>query len=825
MAAAVVVWIVSGYDALVDKFDDFAEGYLGRYQLVLVPASRVGQSGGMGSPFGGERGLSPEILERLARDPDVTTVDPVFQSPARVENPLQPLEERGGRRGPAADTNRRAEGERVGGPNRAGAGGTGQRGPGVGGAGANQPGGQAHEEGGTPTPAEAAQMLSRLARQPALVGTDAAEPPHPLVDGRWLDAAHPGLLEGVITRSSAELLAIKVGDELTVAAGQRMGRGPPAADDAEPLHVKVVGISEQPKTLPPPKFMIGLPPTRDAALRRGPASSALYVSKQLAEKVAGKPIQSSYAGIVLKTGADPKALQGRWAAALAAAQPAIELQSLSDVESEIDNSTTTEVVRTQALSATAIALLAALFIIYTTLSMGVHERSRQFAVLRAVALSKSQIAAIIAIESVVLGLIGWGGGLLAGWSLLSIVGKFRSEASVENASLGTWCILLSGVCALGGSLAAAIAPAWQATRVSPLDAMAPRRRLPVARLSGWMTAAGLLLICLNPLLVFYIPMADAARYAWSAAIGCAAMALGFVLLTPVAVIVCERVLGPLVATVLRIPPRLLATQLTTNLWRTVGTSVALTLGLGLFVAMQTWGYSMLGPFTPGTWVPDMLVVLGAPGLPDSEIDAVKHVPGVVSDQCLPLAVQQVKLVDDATGFQTRASAARQDTCVMVGVDPTIALRGTKPLFPLEFVAGSRSAAAGKLPQGRYCLVPDHFARESGLGVGDTFAVWVPPAGATPGGRGRRRPAVDVGAPQKAADGEDKNSVPAEAKPEKIEYEIAGVVSMPGWHWMSKQGFRQGRRSRADVCRLRSGPARFRARSYHVVLDEPEQRGR
>ncbi len=63
----------------------------------------------------------------------------------------------------------------------------------------------------------------------------------------------------------------------------------------------------------------------------------------------------------------------------------------------------------------------------------------------------------------------------------------------------------------------------------------------------------------------------------------------------------------------------------------------------------------------------MLVILGPTGVPDSEFEAVKHVPGVVADKCLPLAVKQVKLADDATGFGTRASAARQDTCVMVGV--------------------------------------------------------------------------------------------------------------------------------------------------------------
>ena len=243
------------------------------------------------------------------------------------------------------------------------------------------------------------------------------------------------------------------------------------------------------------------------------------------------------------------------------------------------------------------------------------------------ALSKAHITAIIATESVLLGLIGWGGGLLAGWGLLSVMRKLRPETIAENASLGTWCIVLSGFCALGGSLAAAITPAWQATRVSPLDAMAPRSRFSVTRMSRWATALGFLLICVNPLLVFYVPMADKARYAWSAAIGCTSMAIGFLLLTPLAVVLCEKLLGPLVAATLRLPPLLLSTQLTTNLWRSVGASVALTLGLGLFVAMQTWGYSMLGPFTPGTWVPDMLVVMGPMGVPDSEIDSVRHVAG------------------------------------------------------------------------------------------------------------------------------------------------------------------------------------------------------
>ena len=170
--------------------------------------------------------------------------------------------------------------------------------------------------------------------------------------------------------------------------------------------------------------------------------------------------------------------------------------------------------------------------------------------------------------------------------------------------------------------------------------------------------------------------------------------------------------------------------------------------------MQTWGYSMLEPFVPGDWVPDLVVGLMPVGVPDSEIDSVRHVKGVVADQCVPLAVEQTKFAEDVTGARVRASSSRQDNCVMVGVDPEKALGGEKPMFNFQFVEGSRQEALEKLKRGRYCLVPDHFQRESGLGVGGKFAV-----------------------------------IPPESPQQRVEYEIAGVVSMTGWHWMSKVGLR------------------------------------
>ena len=709
-AACVVVWVVSGYDSLVGQFGGMGEEYVGRYDMLLLPTR--GEPGAGDGPVGRTNlQLSKELLESIRGDPDVTAVDPVFETslkanrvgeiPApksRVEETVPPAEKTKSSSGPII-------------------------------------------MGGV------AQQRTQ-SRVPTLVGTNSPQPLHKLLLGRWFDPTNRDGREGAITREAAESLGVQIGDEVAVTVP-----GPGRKE----TRIAVVAILEQPKRLPGPKFMVGLPPTREGALQGGPTPHALYVPTSLAERLSGTSAKASYAGIILKSGAKVDDFLARWSGPFASTSPGVEVRTPEKVDSEVENSTTFETVRAQAYSATGISLLAAVFIIFTTVSMGVDERIRQFAMLRAIAFTKRQIAAMVAIESVMLGLIGWGGGLVAGWGLLKLMMQVKPELLAEGSALGTWCVALSGVCALGGSIAASVVPAWRATRVGPLEAMVPRQSGYSGRLPWLITLVGLVLIAINPIVVFYVPMQDAARYAVSAAVGCTSMVIGFILLAPLAVILTERFLGPVAAWVLRLNPRLLATQLSANIWRTVGTTVAMTIGLGLFVTMQTWGYSMLAPFTPGDWTPDLVVSIAPPGVPDSELDAIRHVPGIASEKFIPVAVKQVKFADDVTGFKTRASATRQDTCVMVGVDPEAALAGDDPLFKFKFVEGTRAEAITKMKQGRYCLVPDHFTRESGLGVGGKFRV-----------------------------------IPPDHPDTTVEYEIAGIVSMPGWHWMTKVGFRRGR---------------------------------
>jgi putative ABC transport system permease protein len=87
--------------------------------------------------------------------------------------------------------------------------------------------------------------------------------------------------------------------------------------------------------------------------------------------------------------------------------------------------------------------------------------------------------------------------------------------------------------------------------------------------------------------------------------------------------------------------------------------------------------------------------------------------------------------------------------VLVGLDSDRGLGGSKPLLALDWVSGPPQTVIPKLKAGRGVIVPDHFLRETGLKVGDAFKV-NPPADST----------------------------------RVIEYTIAGVVRLKGWHWIT-----------------------------------------
>ncbi len=753
-ASAAVVWVVSGYDAIVSQFGPGAAEYMGRYHLLIVADTPDAAP------------VTSEMLAALTADADVERIEAMLQWTVRAQpdfaveytasglpqRSLSPRDGGGGRFGgdmglggppgrsiePSRDKD---SGDRMPGPRRLpgsaeGDGVTGDR---------RVSGPTALTESQRPTAAAYGQPGGSRGRigglnAPMLLGVAAEQPPYELLDGRWLELGDPTRREAVVTKSLADSLGLRLSDELLVIF------------ETKEYRLKIVGVLAGPAVAPTvrQRSPTGRPMMAAPGLPMGPAASAVYVPIDLARKIVRCEEGFNVAGVVLRDGADPSAFRARFTAQTCGLPAVASLVGEKEIIGALEEGMMAAGSRNQAWAATGMSLLAALFIIFTTLSMGVDERSRQFALLRAVGLTRWQVGRVIFVEGLLLALIGWIGGLGAGWALLALVGWNRPSL-LGGASLGMWCVLMAGLSAFGGALVAGIVPAWRAMRASPLDAIAPRRAVRPSGLTvGTLALCGAALVPVHPLLVAAAPPGDAMRWAVYAAVGYTVMAVGFLLLAPAMVVVTETLLSPLAARLVGLDPAFLRSQLSSNLWRAVGAALALSVGLGLYVSMTVWGYTMLGPFTPGDWHPDMLAAIQSGGLPDSELDAIRRIEGVASGQCLPLAVEQPRLAADITDSRRGSSVTRQDNVIIIGLNPSIAFADDNPMLRVSFTAGTPAEARELLRRGRYCIVPDHFLAATGLRVGDRFSM-----------------------------------VPPNAPGRSVDYTIAGAVSLPGWHWMTK----------------------------------------
>jgi ABC-type lipoprotein release transport system permease subunit len=124
--------------------------------------------------------------------------------------------------------------------------------------------------------------------------------------------------------------------------------------------------------------------------------------------------------------------------------------------------------------------------VVNTLLMSVYERTRELGVLRALGVRPRMLVALIFTESVLIGVLGVIGGVVAGLGMdaytvlhgvdLSVKGGGMSAANVQldpilYARLTVRSVMLPVVEVLVFSMIAAIWPAWRVARLQPIDAI------------------------------------------------------------------------------------------------------------------------------------------------------------------------------------------------------------------------------------------------------------------------------------------------------------------------------------------------------------------
>ncbi len=478
-----------------------------------------------------------------------------------------------------------------------------------------------------------------------------------------------------------------------------------------------------------------------------------YVSAATFQDLTGQPAKTSRVMIELKDGVSVERFARQLAEVAEPTGQRIQTLTAEDLESDANVAVTPQAPSVQRSmpflhnAAMGLAVLTAVFIIFSTLSMGLAENGRRLAMLRVVGMTRLQILSLIVAEMSVLTFIGWGLGAAAGWAMMK--GNVADPVIRSHVHIPLW-FEAGALSAFAATFAAAAVPTLLAIRRRPLEGMRSSTLLTSRSLPLWLAPLALCLIALNPLVTLTTIVPEAWRTT-AMPLSCVTAIAGFAMLTPLIILLCERLFfGRVAGFIFGLDHRLLDKQMSAGLWRTVGCTTALTVGLGLYLTIQIWGLSMTTPFLTTDRSPDAVVVTTG-GILAQDLPAIQKLNGVTN--VVPMIVQHPLLADLPAHVEVGEALNFTKRLILLGCDVDALTDAKTGLYETNFVRGNARDAAEQLKSGNSCLITDSFYLRAPehYDVGKTIEM------STPGGTS-----------------------------ETVKYNIAGVVEMPGWQILSNR---------------------------------------
>ena len=442
---------------------------------------------------------------------------------------------------------------------------------------------------------------------------------------------------------------------------------------------------------------IGLPdgphPFRVSGIARSsgsmPEDHSVFFSDQTASILSGHPGSVYAIGVFADPGIRVRTLEAAVQAALpahrgnrAGAFPCVYTgMSRGQAESAEGNDARAFVIATSATFG-GLALLVAVFVIAGTVGLSVRQRSRDIALLRAVAMTPREVRRMIVVETLLLSMVAGTAGVSAGVIALPFV---RDQLIARGLVPGSFVLRFSWiplVVAVAATALTAGGSAWIAgrpiSRRSPveglLEAVVEKRR---ALTSVLRTLVGVALL-IGAVALVRVAAGLTASAAAGTAIG---IVLTFVLAVALlAPLICTGVAaasGPLLRR-LGVPGRLAAANVAASSQRVapVLTSLVLAISLGgsLWFLDNSIQHAATSQSRSGLRA-DQIITTKGPGMPQALSIAAAKSPGVLA----ATGVMQSTLLDGEGSSYTAE-----------GVDPT-ALRG---MFNLGVVSGTLSDLVG-----------------------------------------------------------------------------------------------------------------------------------
>jgi putative ABC transport system permease protein len=367
-----------------------------------------------------------------------------------------------------------------------------------------------------------------------------------------------------------------------------------------------------------------------------------------------------------------------------------------------------------------VALLTSFFIILTTMSMGLVERISVMGMMRCLGVTRGQMALLVLIEVLPVGLIGVLAGVPVGLGLAKL-GALLVPQYVQGVVISVWGMWLAVIGGALTTLAAAAILLIQVSRVSPLEAANPEAKPSRIRLTFAAAVLGAVSLAVHQWLIENVEPADWFRpvIAFSAV---ATLYLGYVLLAPLLVVVAGTAMIHVASMVLRIRQKLARDQIGRSPWRAAAVCWMLMVGLSLIVYIAVRSESVIAAWDFPKKLPATFVWTPEP-VPYRLLDDIRKLPGVgettvVYDIPCKVGDPEAEATSFLESLRNRMASPVPATFVAGELDTFLAM--TK----LGFLQGDLDDALAKLQRGGYVLLPPESARTYNLGVGDRVTISV-----------------------------------------------------------------------------------------------------
>src|SRR5262249_41966846 len=207
---------------------------------------------------------------------------------------------------------------------------------------------------------------------------------------------------------------------------------------------------------------------------RGGGGWRACFSLPAAQGLSGQPGRYDMIDVKAVAGVGPARLRAEVARILPAGVQAVTAASASAAEARQLNSQL-GVLTTFFAAFAGVAMFVGAFVIWNTFSIMIGQRSRQLALLRALGAGRGQVFRSVLAEAAVVGAAGAAAGAVLGLAvskgLAALLSAFGVALPVAGLSVPRAQVALACAIGLVVTLAAALAPAYRAARVAPVQAL------------------------------------------------------------------------------------------------------------------------------------------------------------------------------------------------------------------------------------------------------------------------------------------------------------------------------------------------------------------